>query len=118
MVRYLIILSEMMVQVINGVSANIDHIEITFEIVFDALAMPEVACWVQFGYLHFLAVMVGCLLRSACGIDLVVLALFVCQRVQVLLKLAWAYLRLSLYHSCLDWMCLIHLLCLINENSA
>ena len=111
MVRYLIILSEMMVQVINGVSANIDHIEVTFEIVFDALAMPEVACWVQFGYLHFLAVMVGCLLRSACGIDLVVLALFVCQRVQVLLKLAWAYLRLSLYHSCLDWMCLIHLLC-------
>ena len=97
--------------IINGVSTNIDHIGVTFEIVFDALAMPEAACWVQFGYLHFLAVMVGCLLRSACGIDLVVLALFVCQRVQVLLKLALAYLRLSLYHSCLDWMCLIHLLC-------
>ena len=114
MVRYLMILvdDDGKIWIINGVRINID-IGVTFEIVFDALAMQEEACWVQFDYLHFLAVMVGCLLRSACGIDLVVLVLFVCQRVQVLLKLALAYLRLSLYHSFLDWMCLIHLLCLM-----
>ena len=95
MVRYLMILVVDDGTVINSVSTNIEHIGVTFEIVFDALAMQEAACWVQFGYLHFLAVMVGCLLRPACGIDLVVLALFVCQRVQVLLKLALAYLCLS-----------------------